>query len=82
MAAPMTSPTADQVQAALQSLLNGPAGMPPPGVVPNFDNPPNLAVYLYVTVGLTLGFATFAVIIRIYTKCFLLRSMGYEDCKY
>ena len=82
MAASMTSPTADQAQAALQSLLNGPAGMPPPGVIPNFDNPPNLHVPFYIIASLTLSFATFAVIIRIYTKYFLLRSMGYEDCKY
>lgn len=75
------SPTPDQLQAALQSLLDGPAGIPPTGVIPNFDNPPNKDIYLYVTVTLTIWSATCAVIIRIYTKHFLLRSMGYEDCK-
>ena len=82
MASPYPSPTPDQLEIALQKLLNGPAGTPPAGIVPNFDNPHNPAVLLYVTVGLTLGFATCAVIIRIYTKHFLLRSMGSEDCKY
>ena len=82
MEAATPSPTPDELEAALQSLLNGPAGVPPAGVTPNFDNPQNLDVLLYVTATLTLSFATFAIIIRIYTKHFLLRAMGYEDCKH
>ena len=82
MASPTPSLTPDQLEVALQKILNGPAGIPPPGTIPNFDNPPNLAVLLDVTVGLTVGLATCAVIIRVYTKYFLLRSMGYDDCKY
>lgn len=56
--------------------------MPPAGVIPNFDKSPNLDVYLYVTAALAISFATCAIIIRIYTKHFLLRSMGHEDCKF
>ena len=82
MADPAASPTADQLQAALQKLLNEPAGVPPAGVTSNFIDPPNLDAQLYVTAALTLSFAACAVIIRIYTKHFLLRKMGYEDCKY
>lgn len=83
MASPVPSLTPAQLELALQKLLNGPAGIPPAGIIPNFDNPPHLAVLLLeVTAGLTVGFATCALIIRIYTKHFLLRSMGYEDCKY
>ena len=81
MAAPTPSLTPDQLEVALQKILNGPAGIPPAGIISNFDNPASLATDLYVTASLTVGFATCAVIIRIYTKHFLLRSMGYEDCK-
>lgn len=81
MAAPTLSSTPDQLQAELQRLLNGPASIPPAGVIPNFDDPPNLDIFLYITAALAISFATCAVIIRIYTKHFLLRSMGYEDCK-
>ena len=81
MATPTHSLTPEQSQAALQTLLNGPAGLPPAGVIPNFNNPPNQDTIQYVTTALTLSFATCAVIIRIYTKRFLLRSMGYEDCR-
>ena len=78
MAAPTPSPAIDQSQ---QKLFDGPARPPPAGVVSNFDNPQNLETSFRVTIGLALGFATVAVIIRIYTKHILLRTMGFEDCK-
>ena len=73
--------TSGDAQAALESLLNGPAGPPPPGVTPNLDNPPNQQVPLNIVAILTIGFSTCAVIIRIHTKRFVLRTMGYEDCR-
>ena len=82
MAAPTQSLTPEQSHAAFQALLNGPAGLPPAGVLPNFENPPrNLASIFHVTAALTLSFTTVAVVVRIYTKRCLLRSMGYEDCR-
>ena len=82
MAATTSSLASEQTGAALERLLNGPAGSPPAGTMPNFNNPSqNLVMVLYVTAGLSVTFATFAVVIRIYTKHFLLRSMGYEDCE-
>lgn len=80
MATVASSLTPEQTHAALERLLNGPAGSPPDGTIPNFDNPPqNLIDVVYVTAVLGLSFATLAVAIRIYTKHILLRSMGYED---
>ena len=82
MAAQTRSLTPEQSHAAYQALLNGPAGLPPAGVLPNFENPPrNLASIFHATAALTLSFATVAVVIRTYTKRCLLRSMGYEDCR-
>ena len=82
MASPTQSLTPEQSYAALQTLLNGPAGVPPAGVLPNFENPQqNLALIFRFTTALTLGFATVAVVIRVYTKRCLIRSMGYEDCR-
>ena len=74
--------TSDDLQAALEKLLNGPASPPPAGITPNLDNPPNQQVSLSIVATLTLSFSTCAVIIRIYTKRFVLRTMGYEDCRW
>ena len=74
------SSSLDDPQAALENLLNGPAAPPPPGITPNLDNPPNQKVALHIVAILTISFSTCAVIIRIYTKRFVLRTMGYEDC--
>lgn len=68
--------TPEQVQA----LLNGPARAPPAGVPPNLENPPNLNHYLIITLVLCVLFSTLAVLIRMYTKFFLIRSVAYEDC--
>ena len=66
----------------LEALLNGPAETPPTGVVPNFQNPRNLNDLFILTATLTWGSATLAVLFRIYTKSFIIRSINYEDCAY
>jgi hypothetical protein len=77
MAAPTTSPTSEQ----LQTLLNGPAAMPSAGVLPNFVDPPNLNAVIIPILTLCLFLATLAVLARVYTKMFIIRSTAYEDCK-
>ena len=74
------SSTSGGPQAALESLLNGPASPPPAGITPNLENPPNQQVRLHIVAILTISFSTCAVLIRIYTKRFVLRTVGYEDC--
>ena len=76
------SSTSDDPQAALENLLNGPAAPPPAGITPNLENPPDQRVALHIVAILTISFSTCAVIIRIYTKRFVLRTMGYEDCRW
>lgn len=55
---------------------------PPPGEVSNFINPPSIgnAIIIVQVVFLTLmlGF----VALRIYTRGFLNRSLGWDDCKH
>ena len=62
-------------------LLNGPAGTPPVGVVPNFASPSNLHVYINLSLSLCFAFATLAFFTRMYTRIVLLRSVGYDDCR-
>ncbi|KAI0023352.1 hypothetical protein F4780DRAFT_77269 [Xylariomycetidae sp. FL0641] len=62
-----------------EAFLNLPALTPPPGVIPNFDNPPNQdAMVLGVTI-FCLVIATIAVAIRAYAKIFCFRKVRYED---
>ena len=54
---------------------------PPPGVIPNFRDAPNLDVFVVLTITLCVSFATVAVLLRMYTKVFILRAVAWEDCK-
>ena len=82
MAFHTSSSTSQQGQMEYEMLLNGPAGTPPAGVVPNFASPPNLHVYINLTLILCFILATLACFTRMYTRMVLLRSVGYDDCKY
>ncbi len=81
MAAPSTSTNSPEVHAELNELLNGPAGKPPMDVVTNFHNPPNLDAVFIATTTLCASVAALAVLIRLYTKLVLIRSIAYEDCE-
>ena len=65
----------------LQRLLTGPAVAPPAGIISNLHNPPNMDAVSYLTFYLCLSCATLAVVMRIYTKYFLIRAIAYEDCE-
>ena len=70
----------EQTQAAMRTLLEGPAMSPPAGVVPNFDDPANLDIYVTLTITLCVAFSTVAFVLRMYTKVFILRVLAWEDC--
>lgn len=59
--------------------LSSGALAPPPGVTPNFENPPNrngVAIGAYT---LMVAVATFSIGVRIYGKGFLVRQFQLED---
>ena len=76
----MSTPASQPSSQELEAFLNGPAGPPPPGVRPNFDDPANLNNFVILTLTLCLVFSSLTVFMRTYTKLFILRSWGYEDC--
>lgn len=76
----MKAATAQLLPQQLQALLNAPAGAPPARVTPKFSDPANLNGLVISTLALCLVFATLAVLMRVYTKCFLIRSWDFEDC--
>ena len=58
-----------------------PALKPPLGVLPNFHNPPSQRTANVVCQTLCLIISTLCVSIRMYTKFFIIRSHGCEDCE-
>jgi hypothetical protein len=68
----------DYTPAQIAKLLQRPALEPPPGVVPNFENPPDMN-HLGATI-VYLIIATLATAMRVYTKLAVLRQFHLEDC--
>lgn len=58
--------------------------MPPPdGVVPDFSlTRTSVQQKFIVTYAITLGIAILLVLLRLYTRLFLLKSFGLDDCKF
>lgn len=81
MATPTTTLTPEQSMVALEALLNGPAAPPPAGVTSDFTDPANLHLIGTVVLIICLTLSTLAVLMRMYTKLFVIRSIAPEDCK-
>lgn len=65
---------------AQQAILNGPALDPPPGIMPNFDNPPNgNAIGLAITT-VSISISTAALVLAAYVKLYRVRKAHLEDC--
>ena len=74
------APTAQQETVHSPDGIVG-AASPPLGVVPNFINPTNQLSVMSATWTICLSLATVAVWLRMYTKFFINKSHGYEDCE-
>lgn len=53
---------------------------PPPGVVPNFVNPPSIEYYTVLCATICLPLVTISVGLRMFTKVFVLHKVCIEDC--
>lgn len=63
----------------LRKILEGPGLKPPPNVIPNLINPPtkqNINLLCQVT---CLTLSSVFVLIRMYTKIYVMRTHGWED---
>ena len=61
-------------------LKNIPALPPPKGIYSNLDHPQTLASSLIVVNAIFLSLMIVAVGIRLYTRVFLARATGWDDC--
>jgi len=59
-----------------------PATTPPPGAIPNFDNPISKAHTVYTISCICLSFATPLMIIRVYTRARIAKPLWWDDCEY
>lgn len=65
-----------------QKLLNGPALAPPKGELPNFVNPDNIRVAVFVASVLCVFTSTLVFWIRVYTRIYIFDETEWEDCKF
>ncbi|KAI1425929.1 hypothetical protein F5Y12DRAFT_713809 [Xylaria sp. FL1777] len=63
----------------IATIREAPAATPPPGVIPNYDNPPNDNGLATAVIIASIAITTFAVIIRFYAKVFCMRRVRLED---
>ena len=68
-------------QAQVEELLNGPGLAPPNGIIPNFKDPSSQKQVVIAANVICLVIASIGLFIRVYTKVFLVKRYGWEDCK-
>lgn len=66
----------------LEILSTLPAGDPPPGIQPNFSDPPTLVPALLGVPAAFLVLAVLCFFVRIYTKVFISKRWGWDDCEW
>lgn len=65
----------------VDALLDGPALAPPPGIEPNLVNPPDKIVASYLVTCFSLAISTLAVLVRMYTRAFVVKQVNFPDCE-
>ncbi|KAI1746006.1 hypothetical protein F4680DRAFT_400001 [Xylaria scruposa] len=63
----------------LQPILEGPALAPPPGLTPEFDNPPSRNVFAYAIVAVTIPLSSIFFLFRLYSRLFCVKRLKPED---
>ncbi|KAL9620398.1 MAG: hypothetical protein Q9160_005098 [Pyrenula sp. 1 TL-2023] len=61
------------------NLAEIPAAMPPPGVMPDFNSPDNYKHRNIILHSVVLAISTVAVLVRLYTRAVIKRSIGVDD---
>jgi len=65
----------------LKFVLAGPASAPPPGVIPNLDNPPNSNKESLALVVVCITLTVLAIAGRAYSRMVIVKRLRVEDCK-
>ena len=54
---------------------------PPPGVTPNFIDPYSIIKAVHPAVVMTVVFTTVTTWLRLYTRFYIIKAHGWEDCE-
>ena len=54
-------------------------GTPPPGITANYTNPEYIGHRIIVANGICLALSTFVMILRVYTRGWIVRGLGIDD---
>jgi hypothetical protein len=65
----------------MPDLTKIPAAPPPPGVKSNFNNPDNYKTQNIILHSIVLSLVTLAVLMRVYTRAFVKKTFGVDDCE-
>ncbi|KAH7090473.1 hypothetical protein FB567DRAFT_519937 [Paraphoma chrysanthemicola] len=68
-----------QIDPSTMDMTKIPAAIPPPGVIPNFINPASRAHGSIVTCALLTAFMLVFLVLRMNTKIFILKQVGWDD---
>lgn len=66
----------------LQSRQDAPPSLAPPGVIPNYIDPPTIGNQIVVASMTPIGFAIIFVTLRLLIKWRVIKRLGWDDCKH
>lgn len=55
--------------------------VPPDGVTPDYTNPPNRNIEIYVVSGFCISIVIVLVSLRTYTRFAIIKKQGWQDCQ-
>ena len=58
-----------------------PAGMPPPGVIPNYENPESRAYEAVAAGAVIMSIMLIFVFMKVYARAAVTKTLGSDDCK-
>jgi hypothetical protein len=64
-----------------EKMAKTPAGKPPPGVVPNFEDPESTGHLLIIVGSVVMAIMLVTATLRFYTRIFIRRKAAADDCK-
>ena len=62
-----------------EAMLNGPGLPPPPGIIPNFENPPNQTVIAHASLVLCIVACVIFICMAVYAKVVRQKTVRLED---